>query len=125
MANVMELFYTESCVLCKKEITTNSRGYIKNTYVIVTDPIACSVTPISTVKSREKWGIHSTATCEVSLDLDDTIELDEISAIVIDGHRYIVENYEIYPKFMILNESVTFAVKRDNVRGCDETWEKS
>ena len=112
--SITSIFYTEECVLCKQIVSEpDKRGYVKSTHEIFTEPIACSVTPISTIKSREKWGIHSTATCEISLDLDGILA-DEVSAIIIDGHRYIVENYEVYPKFMILNESVTFAVKRDS-----------
>lgn len=114
--SITSIFYTEECLLCKQIVSEpDKRGYVKSTHEIFTEPIACSVTPISTIKSREKWGISSTATCEISFDLDGTISVEEVSAIIFNGHRYIVENYEVYGAFMILNESVTFAVRRDDL----------
>lgn len=112
---ITDIFYTERCVLCKA-ITTepDRRGHVKTTHEpISTNNIPCSVTPISTNKSREKWGISSTATCEISLDLDETVNPKEVSAILFNGELYIVENYEVYPAFMILSESVVFAVRCD------------
>lgn len=114
--SISDIFYTEYCILYKATTTEpNARGYVKTTHEPISlQEIPCSVTPISTNKSREKWGISSTATCEISFDLDATIDASEVSAIEYNGQMYIVENYEVYPAFMILSESVVFAVRRDN-----------
>lgn len=112
--SISDIFYTESCILYES-ITSepNAKGYVKTTHEPIFFDIPCSVTPISTVKSHEKWGIHSTATCEISFDLSPEINPKDISAIEYHDEIYIVENYEVYPAFMILSESVVFAVRRD------------
>lgn len=113
---ITSIFYTEECYVCRATTSLpDKRGYVKTTHELISpNTIICSVTPISTTKSREKWGIHSTATCEISFDLDGSINPKDISAIIFNDDMYIVENYEIYPKFMILDESVTFACRRDS-----------
>lgn len=112
--SISDIFYTESCILYKSAHTEpDKRGYVKTTYEPVSDDVACSVTPINTAKSREKWGIHSTATCEITFDLNIDVDVKQISAIEYRGELYLVENYEIYPAFMILSESVVFAVRLD------------
>lgn len=113
---ITSIFYTEECyILSSSTSLPDKRGHVKTTYeLILPSKIICSVTPISTIKSREKWGIHSTATCEISLDLDRFINPKDVSAIIFNDEMYIVENYEVYPKFMILDESVTFACRRDS-----------
>ena len=116
MSGITSIFYTEECLLMRaSQSNPDKRGYVKTYYELISpNTIICSVTPISTIKSRENWGINSTATCEISLDLDGSINPKEVSAILFNDEVYIVENYQVYPKFMILDESVTFAVKRDN-----------
>lgn len=112
--SISDIFYTDVCILYKSETSApNARGYVKTTQKPISNEIPCSVTPISTNKSREKWGIHSTATCEISFDLNIDVDVSEITAIEYNGELYLVENYEVYPAFMILSESVVFAVRRD------------
>lgn len=111
--SITSIFYTEQCQLVYATSSTpNARGIVKTTLEVNESIIPCSVTPISTSKSREAWGIQSTATHEVSFDLTDDIDASKIYAIRFEGVDYIVENYTIYPKFMILDKSITLAVRK-------------
>lgn len=112
---ISSIFYTEECYLMRGvSMPPDKRGYTKTQFEFISpNTIICSVTPINTIKSRENWGINSTATCEISFDLDGSINPKDVSAILFNGETYIVENYQVYPKFMILDESVTFACRCD------------
>ena len=114
--SITSIFYTEECLLMRGVTSEpDKRGNVKTYHELISPNfIVCSVTPINTIKARENWGINSTATCEISFDLDGTINPKDVVAILYNDEVYIVENYQIYPKFMILDESVTFAVRRDS-----------
>lgn len=112
--SITSIFYTESCqVVYSISSVPNSRGIVETVYEMNDKIIPCSITQISNHKARERWGIHTSATCEVSFDLDDTINPQDVYGIILDDVLYIVENYEVYPAFMILDKSVTFAVRSD------------
>ena len=114
--SITSIFYTEECLLMRGVTSEPDKyGHVKMFHELISDtPIICSVTPINAIKAQEKWGIHSTATCEISFDLDGSVNPKDVVAILYNDEVYMVENYQIYPKFMILDESVTFACKRDS-----------
>lgn len=107
---ITSIFYTEQCQLVTSiQNEPDEYGYVKLSYTTEEKMIPCCITPISTRKAREVWGIQSTATTEVSFDIG-SIRVEDIKAVLIDGELYLVENYTVYPKFMILDSSVTLAV---------------
>lgn len=111
---ITSIFYTENCqVVYSVSSVPNNRGIVETVYELNPKIIPCSIAPISNHKARERWGIHTNATCEISFDLDGTINPQDVYGIMFEDVLYIVENYEVYPAFMILDKSVTFAVRSD------------
>lgn len=111
---ITSIFYTEQCqIVYSMSSVPNNRGIVETIHEVNPKIIPCSIAPISSHKARQRWGVHTSATCEVSFDLDDTINPQEVYGIMLDGELYIVEDYEVYPAFMILEKSVTFAVRSD------------
>lgn len=110
--SITSIFYTEQCQIVKGIINEpDEYGYIKTSYIIQEEPISCCITPISTNKAREVWGIQGRSTTEVSFDIG-TMNVEDIKGVMINNELYLVENYTIYPQFMILEASVTLAVTK-------------
>lgn len=110
--SITSIFYTEQCQIVKGIINEpDEYGYIKTSYIIQEEPISCCITPISTNKAREVWGIQGRSTTEVSFDIG-TMNIEDIKGVMINNELYLVENYTIYPQFMILEASVTLAVTK-------------
>lgn len=109
---ITSIFYTEQCKLVTGIIhEPDEYGYIKTSYIIQEEPISCCITPISTSKAREVWGIQERATTEVSFDIG-SIRIEDIKGVMINDEFYLIENYTVYPQFMILEASVTLAVTK-------------
>lgn len=88
----------------------NEWGIVEQTYEFIAEDIPCSMTPISTYHSQQKYGINSDVSFEVSLDYVENCEL--ATEIVIDEVPYRVKTYTVYPPFMLLPKSITYGVKR-------------
>lgn len=114
---VMNLFYTDKCVLMTSTTSKpNMFGVVDVQYQELASDIPCCLTPISTSLAREKYGVDSSSSFEVSMDMADGVfEVRQVKAIQYDGEVYIVQSYQQFSEFLILPKSVTFLVKkRDN-----------
>ena len=112
----MDLFYTDKCILMKATISQpNAYGVVEDCVEILYDEeFPCCLTPISTTKAREKYGIGSSTSFEISMDIFDGLDVRSVYSILYDGKEYIVQSYQVYSEFLILPKSVTFLVeKRD------------
>ena len=109
--NINDLFYTDKCTLvASSSNTVNEWGIVDSTYEIIKEDIPCSLTPISTYHSQQKYGVTSDVKFEVSMDYVENCEL--ATKIVVDEQVYKVVSYTVYPAFMCLPKSITYGVKR-------------
>ena len=118
MSSVMDLFYTDTCILMTATTSLpNMYGVCEQTHeILFPNEIPCCLTPISTSLAREKYGLDSSTSFEISMDLIDGLDVKDVSAILYDDEVYIVQSYQQFSEFLILPKSVTFLVKkqRDN-----------
>ena len=114
MSSVMDLFYTDTCVLMTSTTSApNMYGVVTVKYEELVSDIPCCLTPISTSLAREKYGIDSSSSFEVSMDMADGVfEVRQVKAIQYDGELYIVQSFQQFSEFLILPKSVTFLVKK-------------
>ena len=113
---IMDLFYTDKCKLMgASQYTSDKYGiYILDTTFLYDEEFPCCITPISTTKAREKYGIGSSTSFEISMDIFDGLDVRSVYSILYDSKEYIVQSYQVYSEFLILPKSVTFLVeKRD------------
>ena len=108
---VNDLFYTDkACLLKANPVKVSEYGIVEQTYQTIAEDIPCSITPISTYHSQQKYGIESDISFEVSMDYIDGCE--SITHLKVDGVTYQVKTYTVYPAFMCLPKSITYGVKR-------------
>ncbi len=108
---INDLFYTDKAALMVAiPAKPNEWGIVKNTYDTIAEEIPCSMTPISTYYSQQRYGVNSEVSFEVSMDYIDDCEL--ASEVVVNGQTYQVKSYIVYPTFMCLPKSITYGVKR-------------
>ena len=108
---INDLFYTDKCTLvASSSNTVNEWGIVDSTYEIIKEDIPCSITPISTYHSQQKYGIQSDVKFEVSMDYIENCEL--ANEIIVDNQPYKVVSFTVYPAFMCLEKSITYGVKR-------------
>ena len=113
MSSVMDLFYTDKCTLMSSTTSApNMYGVVTVKYEELVSDIPCCLTPISTSLAREKYGVDSSSSFEVSMDINGMFEVRQVKAIQYDGEVYIVQSYQQFSEFLILPKSVTFLVKR-------------
>ena len=109
--SINDLFYTDKATLMVGVAgKPNEWGIVDSTYEIIKEDIPCSLTPISTYHSQQKYGIESKVTFEVSMDYIENCEL--ANEIIVDNQPYKVVSYTVYPAFMCLPKSITYGVKR-------------
>ena len=109
----MDLFYTDKCTLMTSTTSKpNMYGVVTVKYEELASDIPCCLTPISTSLAREKYGIDSSSSFEVSMDINGMFEVRQVKAIEYDGEVYIVQSFQQFSEFLILPKSVTFLVKR-------------
>ena len=111
---IMDLFYTDKCILMKATISQpNAYGVVEDCVEILYDEeFPCCLTPINTAKAREKYGVDSNSSFEISLDVFDGLNVHDVYGILYDGEVYIVQSFQQFSKFLILPESVTFLVRK-------------
>ncbi|WVR22074.1 MAG: hypothetical protein [Malazfec virus 1] len=108
---INDLFYdTKATLLCSVTGKPDEWGIVQNTYETISEDIPCSLTPISTYHSQQKYGIESKVTFEVSMDYLEDCEL--ATEVVIEETPYKVVSYTVYPKFFCLEKTITYGVKR-------------
>lgn len=109
-----DLFYTDKCTLMTSTTSApNMYGVVTVKYEELVSDIPCCLTPISTSLAREKYGVDSSSSFEVSMDMADGIfEVRQVKAIQYDGEVYIVQSFQQFSEFLILPKSVTFLVKK-------------
>lgn len=108
---INDLFYTDKATLMVAiPSKPNEYGIVEKTYEFITQDIPCSLTPISTYHSQQKYGIQSDVSFEVSMDYIDNCEL--ASEIVVDDVAYKVISFIVYPTFMCLPKSITYGLKK-------------
>ena len=88
----------------------NEWGIVDQVNETIAENIPCSLTPIATYHSQQKYGVASDVKFELSLDYIDGCEL--ATEIVVDNQPYQVVSYTIYPAFMCLPKSITYGLKR-------------
>ena len=109
--SINDLFYTDTASLMVGVAgKPNEWGIVDCTYEIIKEDIPCSLTPISTYHSQQKYGIQSDVKFEVSMDYVENCEL--ATKIVVDNQPYEVVSFTVYPAFMCLPKSITYGVKR-------------
>lgn len=110
--SINDLFYTESCVLAVSVAgKPNEYGIVESTYEFISEtPIPCSVTPISTYVSQQKYGIDSDVKLEVAIDYIENCQL--ATEVIIDEIVYHVKSFTVYPAFMCLPKSITFGLEK-------------
>lgn len=111
---VMDLFYTDKCILMTSTVSLpNMYGIVEQTHeILYPNEIPCCLTPISTSLVREKYGIDSSTSFEVSMDMIDGLDVRDVSAILYNDEVYIVQSFQQFSEFLILPKSVTFLVKK-------------
>ena len=111
---VMDLFYQDKCILMKSSfLPPNKYGVVEESIEMLFDKeIPCCITPISTTLSKEKYGVDSSTSFEISLDIFDGLNVRDVYAIVYDNDVYIVQSFQQFSQFLILPESVTFLVRK-------------
>lgn len=108
---VNDLFYTDTATLMGIIASKpNEWGIVEQTYEFIVEDIPCSITPISTYHSQQKYGITSDVSFEVSMDHVESCE--SATHIEVDGVTYQVKTYTVYPAFMCLPKSITYGLKR-------------
>lgn len=108
---VNDLFYTDKAnLIVAIPSKPNAYGIVEQKYELIAEGILCSITPISTYHSQQKYGINSDVSFEVSLDYIDDCE--KATNIKVDGIIYRVKTFTIYPAFMCLPKSITFGLER-------------
>lgn len=108
--SINDLFYTDKATLLVAIPMgkPDEWGIIQNRYETIAENVPCSITPISTYHSQQKYGITSDISFEVSLDHIENCEL--ATDIVVDNVPYKIKTYTVYPPFMLLPKSITFGV---------------
>lgn len=108
---VNDLFYTDKATL---RVAIPSKpdewGVVKQSYESLAENIPCSITPISTYHSQQKYGVSSDISFEVSMDYIEHCE--STTHLAVDGVTYQVKTYTVYPAFMCLPKSITYGLKR-------------
>ena len=108
---INDLFYTDKCtLLLSNPSKPNEWGIVESTYETISEDIKCSLTPISTYHSQQKYGVESSVTFEVAMDYVENCEL--ATEIVVNNHSYKVVSYTVYPQFMCLEKYITYGVKK-------------
>ena len=108
---VNDLFYTDKATLMGVIASKpNEWGIVEQSYEVIVEDIPCSITPISTYHSQQKYGVTSDVSFEVSMDHIESCE--SATHIEVDGVTYQVKTYTIYPAFMCLPKSITYGLKR-------------
>ncbi|MFQ6896486.1 MAG: hypothetical protein ACLRSH_06720 [Turicibacter sp.] len=108
---VNDLFYTDKATLMIATSTKpNEWGIVEQSYETLAENIPCSLTPISTYHSQQKYGVTSDVKFETSLDYVDNCEL--ATEVVVDGQSYKVVSYTVYPAFMCLPKSITYGLNQ-------------
>lgn len=108
---VNDLFYTDKATLMVAIASKpNEWGIVEREYEFIAEDIPCSITPISTYHSQQKYGINSDVSFEVSLAYIENCEL--ASEIVVDDVAYKVISFTVYPTFMCLPKSITYGLKK-------------
>lgn len=108
---INDLFYNDrATIMIAMPTKPNEWGIIENTYEILAEDIPASITPISTQRSQQAYGIESNVRFEVSMDYVDNCEL--ATKVVVDDVAYEVVTFVVYPAFMCLPKSITYGVKR-------------
>lgn len=108
--SINDLFYTDKATLmiAIPNGKPNEWGVIDSTYEIIAENVPCSITPISTYHSQQKYGITSDITFEVALDTVENCEL--ATHIVVNDVPYKIKTYTVYPQFMCLSKSITYGL---------------
>ena len=108
---INDLFYTEKATLMVAiPSKPNEWGIVEQTYDYIAEDIPCSITPISTYHSQQKYGVNSDVSFELSLDYIENCEL--ATNVVVDDIPYRVKTFTIYPAFMVLPKSITYGLER-------------
>ena len=111
---ITDIFYTDNCKLMRTVVSEPDEYGVctKTTELISSLYIPCSFSPISTVYAQNKYGISIQQSFEVTLNVDNYINVQEVDAILVNGESYEVVSYQVFSEFMILPASVTFLVKK-------------
>ena len=109
---ISDIFYTDECRLyVTYSNKPNDYGICEQmTEELFTNSFKCSLTPISTLKSQQTYGIQSNVTFEVSMDYVDGCE--QANTIEINNELYSVVSFTVHSQFMILPKSITFGLKK-------------
>ena len=111
----MSIFYTDECRLMTVTSTSpNFKGITTQTYDYMTGFIPCQASPMNTYVSKQRWGEWSQASLEVTMEWDGSIDAEQVAGIYYNGEIYPVENYKIIPQFLVIEQTITFAVRSDN-----------
>lgn len=109
--SINDLFYTDKATLMVAIASKpNEYGIVEQTYEFIAEDIPCSITPISTYHSQQKYGVTSDVSFEASMDYIENCEL--ATEVVVDNQTYKVKSYTVYPAFMCLPKSITYGLKR-------------
>ena len=110
--SINDLFYTDKATLMVAipSKPNNEWGIVEQSYEVIVEDIPCSITPISTYHSQQKYGVTSDVSFEVSMDHIESCE--SATRVEVDGVTYQVKTYTIYPAFMCLPKSITYGLKR-------------
>ena len=108
---VNDLFYTDKAnLMVAIPSKTNEYGIVEQKYEVIAEDTPCSIAPISTYHSQQKYGVNSDVSFEVALDYIENCE--KATNIKVDGIIYRVKTFTIYPAFMCLPKSITFGLER-------------